>query len=144
MELLDERIAASSRARFARGVPELVVVDAEAVLGIRFPPSYRAWLLKYGSGHLGGYELQGLGPEPPSQRDPTEVYVGDVVYLAQLNRANGLPSHLLELLNYEGDEVYYLDLSVVNGEAPVVCRDAGVPELRLVADSFSTFLLSEL
>jgi antitoxin YobK len=144
VELLDERISASSRARFARGVPETVVADAETVLGIRFPPSYRAWLLRYGSGYLGGYELHGLGPELPSERDPAEVYVGDVVYLAQLNRADGLPTHLLELLNYEGDEVYYLDLSVLGGEAPVVCREAGVPGLQIVADSFSAFLLRQL
>jgi hypothetical protein len=144
VEPLDVLIADSSRARFSKGVPEAVVADAEAVLGVRFPASYRDWLLRYGSGYLGSYELQGLEPELPSKRDPGEVYVGDVVSTALLNRAEGLPSHLVEILNYEGDEVYYLDLTAGGEEAPVVCREAGYDELRPAGGSFAEFLRREL
>jgi hypothetical protein len=144
VEPLEGVIARSKRAKFGRGVVEAVVADAETVLGVRFPPSYRQWLLRYGSGYLATYELQGLAPDLPSQRDPEEVYVGDVVYTALLNRAEGLPLHLLEILSYEGDEVYYLDLSSGDGEAPVLCREAGYHELHTVAPSFAEFLLKEL
>jgi hypothetical protein len=142
---LDLRIAASSRARFGAGVSDEVIRDAEAALGLQFPPSYRWWLGQYGAGYLGGYELQGLAPIRPSLRDPGEQYVGDVVYTALLNRARGIPPHLLEVLDYEGDEVYFLDLSVVSGgESPVVRQMDVAGRLEPVAASFADFLRREL
>lgn len=149
MRLFDNlaaRIAASQRAKFGHGVPEAIVADAESVLGVRFPMSYRWWLLRYGAGHLGGYELQGLAPVMPSERDPSEIYVGDVVRTALLNRSAGQPPQLLELLDYEGDEVYYLDLSnpTPDGEAPVLCRFIETGELESIAPSFAAFLEREL
>jgi hypothetical protein len=146
LDELERRIATSRRAQFGKGVPEAVVADAERVMALRFPPSYRWWLLSYGAGYLGGYELQGLAPILPSERDPSEDLVGDVVQTARTNRAAGQPAHLLELLNYEGDEVYYLDLASIaaDGEAPVVCRRSGVADLDRVAESFAAFLAQQV
>jgi hypothetical protein len=142
---LEAKIASSERASFGSGVPEEVIAEAEEALGVQFPKSYRWWLAKYGSGYLNGYELQGLCPMRPSERDPADHYVGDVVCMTRINRGQGTPSHLLELLNYEGDEVYFLDLlAVVDGEAPVVVGRPGTDQLDPVATSFAAFLESEL
>jgi hypothetical protein len=73
--------------------------------------------------------------------------VGDVVYLADLRAERGKhPRHLLEILSYDGDEVYYLDLSRPgpDGEVPVVCRCAGSDELQDTAASFAQFVEREL
>ncbi len=144
MRPLELRILESRHARFGQGVSEDIVRDAESVLGVQFPLSYRWWLLRYGSGYLGTYELQGLAPELPSKRDPAEVFAGDVVWTTLQNRARGLPDHLLELLSYEGDEVYFLDLAAGQQEAPVVMRSAGNGDVHRVANSFAEFLSQEL
>ena len=145
MNDLEAKIASSQQASFGSGVPEEVIADAEEVLGVKFPTSYRWWLARYGAGYLGSYELQGLFPIRPSERDPADHYVGDVVCMTQINRGQGTPHHLLELLDYEGDEVYFLDLhAVVDGEAPVVVGRPGTDELEPVATSFAAFLKSKL
>jgi hypothetical protein len=142
---LETKIASSSRASFGSGVSEEVIHDAELVLGVRFPRSYRWWLGRYGHGYLATYELQGLAPTKPSERDPDEVLLGDVVWTALNNRSRGEAPYLLELLNYEGDEIYYLDLSQADeGEAPVVVRVPHAESLNLVAESFQKFLEIEL
>lgn len=144
---LVDRIASSERARFGRGTPDDVITDAERHLGIVFPPSYRWWLANYGAGYIGGYELQGLFPEPIAAREPDESLIGDIVYLADLSaKRTGHPRHLLEILSYEGDEVYYLDTSRrgSDGECSVVCRYSGRNELQDVAADFATFLEREL
>jgi hypothetical protein len=146
LDALERQIAESRRARFGKGVPEQVVAAAEQVMGIAFPPSYRWWLGRYGAGYLGGYELQGLAPVMPSERDPSEVFIGDVVQTFRCNIANGQPAHLVEILNYDGDEIYYLDMSATaaDGEAPVVCRSSHVSQVQRVAESFAAFLCREL
>jgi len=148
VEALDRLIASSKRLKAWRtsGVSEDVIADAERVLGVVFPTSYRSWLATYGTGYLDGYELQGLFDTKPSERDPSDVLSGDVVFTTQLNRQSGDPLHLIELVSYEGDEVYYLDLSRgVGGEAPVVCRDATAPaHLKVDAQTFEAFLRKRL
>lgn len=140
-------IAGTSRARFGNGAPEHVIADAERHLGVSFPPTYRWWLRRYGGGYLGGCALQGLFPVPIEARDPDYPPVGDVVETARLNSESGeLPEHLLEILSYDGDEVYYLDTSRsgADGEYPIICRYAGDPEPQDVAPDFLTFLEREL
>jgi antitoxin YobK len=144
---LAEVIAKSERANFGHGVPEQVIADAERHLGVAFPPSYRWWLEKYGAGYIGGYELQGLVPEMIANREPDLPLIGDLVYLADLRaKRPGHPMHLLEILSYEGDEVYLLDTARrgPDGECPVVCRHAGSDELQDVAADFAGFLEREL
>jgi hypothetical protein len=140
-------IASSKRANFARGVPEALIADAEQHLGLRFPPSYRWWLAEYGAGYVGGYELQGLFAQPMAERDPDLPLIGDIVDLARRNATSGwCPAHLLELLSYEGDEVYFFDTRrrSTGDEWPVVCIHAGTPDLMDVASSFAEWLKREL
>jgi hypothetical protein len=147
LDRLAALIARSSRANFGPAVAEEVIADAERHLGFRFPLSYRWWLRNYGVGYLNGYELQGLFPEMIDAREPDLPLVGDVVYLADLNAKNpGHPKHLLEILSYEGDEVYFLDAARPgpDGEYPVVGRYAGTHEVQDVAPDFAAFLERQL
>lgn len=142
-------IASSKRAKFGRGTPADIIADAERHLGMQFPPSYRWWLANYGAGYIGGHELQGLFPLPLETRDPDMPLIGDIVDRARQNAANRLyPSHLLELLSYEGDEVYFFDTRrrSSDDEWPVVCIYAGSsePEPEDVARSFAEFLPRQL
>jgi len=143
---IDQKIAASTRARFGNGVSEHIIQDAESVLGITFPHSYRRWLLLYGAGYIDGYELQGLAPNAPSSRNPNELFVGDVVSTTLVNRhQHSVPPHLIELLNYDGDEIYFLDLSISDhGESPVVCITPGNDTPAPYAQSFNEFLERQL
>jgi hypothetical protein len=75
MEPLDDLIANSPHATFGPGVPEGVIADAERALGVSFPPSYRRFLATYGGGYIRGYELEGLFPVKPSERNPEDILV---------------------------------------------------------------------
>ena len=140
-------IASSRRAQFGPGVLPEIVADAERHLGVRFPPSYRWWLLNHGAGYLSGHELQGLCPEPIAKRDPEMPPVGDIVNLAHRNAAaNQYPSHLIEILSYEGDETYFFDTPrcSADGEWPVVCIGAGASDPQDIAADFAEFLRRQL
>jgi antitoxin YobK len=144
---LADIIARSERANFGNGVGEEVIADAERHLQRKFPPSYRWWLANYGAGYIGGYELQGLFPELIELREPGLPLIGDIVYLADQNMKRAAhPPHLLEILSYEGDEIYFLDTARrgTDGECPVVCLDAGSNEPHDIAPDFAGFLEREL
>lgn len=144
---LETRIASSQRANFGTGTPIQFILDAENYLGMMFPPTYRWWLQRYGTGYLGGYELQGLFPELITDRDPEIPLIGDILELAKINHAaKRYPSHLLEILNYDGDEVYLFDTQrrSTTGEWPVVCIDANFSTIEDVADNFGHFLRMHL
>jgi antitoxin YobK len=144
---LKQRIASSQRAEFGHGTRLEIIHDAERHLGFAFPPSYRWWLEKYGCGYLGGYELQGLLDEPIAGRDPDMVVSGDIVDQARRNARKRLfPSHLLELLSFEGDEVYFFDTTrrSDDGEWPVVLITTESSEPETYASCFAGFLKKQL
>jgi hypothetical protein len=138
---LEASILVSSSSRFGSGVSDDVVDDAERTLGLAFPASYRWWLQRFGAGYLRGYALNGLFPIKPSERDPDEKLVGDVVATALLNRQSGMPRHLLELINFDGDEIFLLDLAQsLHREAPVVIWTPSSGSNQPFAPTFGDFL----
>src|SRR5215813_8270290 len=49
----------------AGGASEPTISQAEATLGVRFPPSYRSFLARFGAGFIcGGFEVAGLFHHP--------------------------------------------------------------------------------
>jgi hypothetical protein len=137
----------NDRANFGDGVASATITDAERRLNKTFPPSYRWWLETFGAGYIGGYELMGLCPLQMEEREPDLIISGDIVYQHQLNTRQALyPPHLIELLNYEGDEVYFFDASnaAPNGEWPVVRLCPGDSDPTFVATDFAEFLRREL
>ena len=55
-----ELITKAGGGDFAGPRPEALVARAEAALGLRFPPSYRQFLLDLGAGDVGGFEVYGI------------------------------------------------------------------------------------
>ncbi len=100
------------------------IQDAENALQIKFPPSYRNFLLHIGAIH----DIAGL-PDPPPLGEMS--YWLDVVELSNsmLTDLHGIrhDRHLLYLSNNGGDLCYYLDSSRVDqdGEYPVVLLGPG-------------------
>lgn len=129
--------------KFAGGVGEEWIRKAEGALGLRFPPSFRRYLAQYGGGSIGGEVVNGL------LGIPFEDACGpDIVYNTELDRKqSGLDPNLVVLVDNDGDEAFYLDLSRVDqdGESPVVRAVIEEPAARQpYADSFAAFLLKRI
>ncbi len=102
---------------FGSGVTEYCINKAEKRLRVKFPPSYVWWLKNYGGGEIHGEEVFSI-----YEMDFDRVVGGDIVYINELNRKNGLflENELVIQENNEG-ESYFMDLSKTNedGEAPI-------------------------
>lgn len=117
------------------------VHDAEDALQIKFPPSYRNFLLHIGAIH----DIAGL-PDPPPSGEMS--YWLDVVELtnSMLTDLHGErhDRHLLYLSSDGGDLCYYLDSSRVDqdGEYPVVILGPGYDSVILAKNFFEFVKLS--
>lgn len=125
------------------GVPESVVQQAEARLGVRFPPSFRWFLSNWGGASIDGEVVNGLIGLPFE-----DACGPDVVYCTMLDRDQfGLDHALVPLVDNDGDEIFYLDTSEVdaNGESPVVQMVSEDPKRKTVyASNFAEFLLKRI
>lgn len=93
-------------------VPEDIVARAEAFLGIRLPASYRSFVLRYGHGFAGPYEIYGLRPNELVPETTTLNFVGRTLNA----RGHGLPADMVVVYDIGNGEDYVLDLS--RGEPP--------------------------
>jgi cell wall assembly regulator SMI1 len=121
------------------GATAAAVDAAENRLGVTFPASYRKFLIDFGWGTFGDFEICGLGADVPLWMDVVEV--------TRLERSNAiapLPAHLLPI-HAEGDEDQVcLDLrGSPGGLAPVVFwnHESGLNQTPTVlAGDFSIWL----
>jgi len=99
--------------------------------------------MKYGGGTLVGEAVNGL-----LGMDFDEACGPDIVYETRLERkVFGIPTDWILLLNFEGDEKYYLDTSITDehGENPVIRWEIEEPDNPdRYADSFAEFLLKRI
>ena len=119
--------------------PESLVIEAEHVLGLIFPPSYRRFLLEMGCGGINGLELLGLINDNFEKSS-----VPDGIWLTlNLRRSIALdPAYII--VGEGGDGTYYaLDTKNVEGagEAPVIRLSVDGQHSERVADSFGAYLL---
>jgi len=126
----------------AGGVAVDAIREAEVKLGVRFPPSYRAFLAEYGNIHGTPYEIAGLSHETPNDNEPP--YWWDVVACnIQMRRVAGdlIPKEYVAISDDGGDYKFYLDTSRLDsqGECPVIVLGPGVDAV-VVADTFFDFL----
>jgi len=137
-----ELIASAGLGDFEGPKPESLVIRAEEALGLRFPPSYREFLLELGSGDVAGFEVYGLVDE-----DFIDSAVPDAVWLTLEERqSNGLDPRFV-IIGALGDGTYdCLDTAHVDGtgEAPVVQLSADFEDPVKLADSFGEFFLGEV
>lgn len=118
--------------------PEGLIAASEQALGVKYPPSYRQFLLDMGCGDLNGLEIYGV-----VDANFEESSVPDGIWLTLQERRAGLdPAYIL--IGEGGDGSYVaIDTRIVDAEAehPVV-RISNVGQLReWVAPNFGTYLL---
>jgi hypothetical protein len=118
---------------------------AEEALGLRFPPSYREFVLTFGAGSFGGTEIYGVIRE-----EFQNSMVPNGVWLTLKDReAYGLPEPFIIIYNDGFGWYFAIDTRQVDdqGESPVVIlpdridETAGEQELEVDAPDFGSFLL---
>lgn len=134
-------------AREANGlVSQGRIAEAEAVLGVVFPQSYRSFVHRHGGWTVGGYEVSGLLPDEFARSAESEgEYAADVVRVTRFEReAMNLPPHLVVLLREDDGAMYCLDTSRQDAEeeSPVVALEIGSDEFEDFSPNFIEFLLT--
>lgn len=132
-QLIDD----SGSADFDGEKPEELVQKAEAALGIKFPPSYRRFLLELGCGDIGGEEFYGI---IDGNFESSSVPNGIWLTLDE-RRTGNLPSNFI--LFYAGGDGSYcaIDTAQVRDgdENPVVRLAVDKTPVEEVAPSFGAF-----
>lgn len=128
---------------FVGGVASDWIRKAETALGLKFPPSFIEYLLRYGGGAIGGEQINGLlGVEFDEACGP------DIVYNTLIERREFNIHHgYICIVNNDGDEMFYLDTSQVldNEENPVVrITSDDLQSVEIYTDSFADFLIARL
>src|SRR5262245_53856821 len=87
------------------------VVELERALGVSLPPSYRAFLLRYGGGGIQAY----TGISGIYNNEPLSMHLGTTYCdTLQMRTARGMPAHLIVI--ERGDEHF-----------PPMCLDTSRP-----------------
>lgn len=111
---------------------------AENELGLRLPPSYREFVMKYGACHLFDRSIAGITPTRMTE-EPTPEWDHIVDVNKELKRNDKFPDYFYLASNY-GDRAYYFDASrCANNEYPIVAigESGGFED---VAPSFPSLL----
>ncbi len=133
--------AYQDKADFAGPQPESLVRAAEAKLGVEFPPLYRRFLLEYGVGGMGGFEIYGI-----IQEDFDHSGIPDAIwYSLQEQRDSNLPRGFVAICNSGDGEIICLDCEDLPTEPPVMVFEPGYPLeeqcWEVVAEDFGEFFL---
>lgn len=114
-----------------------LIEKAEKVLGLAFPPTYRAFLKRYGCGDIAGFEVYGILHE-----NFNDSGIPDAVWLTlDERRSANLPLSLV-LVSDVGDGSYYaIDCGSRNdeGDCPVVIWTQGGIQTEQVHSDFGEF-----
>ncbi|WP_261570967.1 SMI1/KNR4 family protein [Frankia gtarii] len=89
--LIDMIRANSDISHYASGCDESTIGAAERVLGIKFPPSYRRFIAKFGTADVAGQEFLGVYQTPGAG----QVLLGSVAATLDARRCYSLPDHLV-------------------------------------------------
>jgi len=124
----------------AGGASESAIAEAEAALGVRFPPSYRSFLARFGAANGYGYSVAGLFHYPDKSRPPLW---SDVVSLNLkiVRRFCNIPSRYVAIGNDGGDYTFYLDTGATELESPVVVLGPG-RDYVVVARNFNAYVMA--
>jgi antitoxin YobK len=127
------------RSFFAGARDPALIAAAESVLGVAFPPTYRAFLEQLGAGNFGSFEIYGVTNDNfENGRVPNGIWL-----TLKQRRANIIPDNFI-IIGASGDGGYY-GLALREGdEAPVVLFYPGVTpaaQLRreVVATDFAAY-----
>jgi antitoxin YobK len=121
---------------------ESLVTKAESVLGVKFPPTYRRFLLEFGCGYIDPYEVYGLVDD---NFEKSGIPDGIWLTLTKRKSIKLKPSYVI--IGDVGDGTQYaINTGRVNaqGECPVVLLTVDGIEIEIVANSFGSFLLGAI
>lgn len=130
------------RLRLVGAAPPEAVDEAERLLGVSFPPSYRAFVERAGAGSILGREVYGVLAEPQAKGPPNVVWI-----TLNARSSFGLPDRFLIVVDLDDSSALALDSSQrrFDGECPVIHIWPGEPESELVdtevASDFGSFFL---
>lgn len=135
-----DKLVASTDADFDGPKPERLIRLAEDALGLTFPPTYRMFLSRLGSGDLFGYEFYGVINE-----DFEHSGIPDAIWLTLDERRTADLNPSFILISDTGYGGYYaIDTSQTTpgGDNPVVeWHHFDPPEVRrFVAEDFGAFV----
>ncbi|MEP5339995.1 MAG: SMI1/KNR4 family protein [Algibacter sp.] len=137
-KIIDKNKDIAEFAEFGEGVSDVWLQKAETRLRVKLPPSYVWWLKNYSGGEINGEEIFSI-----YEMDFDSVVGGDIVYINELNRKNGI-SNSEQLVIQENDmgETYYFKLDEVNedGECPVYLD---ITDAKYV-DNFLEFIVKKI
>ncbi len=140
MSQIDQRLNAVFDTTFNSGpATDAAVASAELTLGLRFPPSYRQFLMRYGASLCSGFEIYGLPPDPGPGKQPQWP---NVVESTLRRRPNCLPLNTIEISHDGGDHGYFLQCSPsdTSFEGPVIEWGPRHGGGKIIADSFMDFV----
>ncbi|MFZ6018220.1 MAG: SMI1/KNR4 family protein [Chloroflexota bacterium] len=139
-ELIEEAVRMSGiLSTFVGPKPEKLVNFAQERLSVKFPETYRRFLLEYGAGGIGSFEIYGIIQEDFENHDYRHL---DVVWLTLKERTvSNLPNYLLPIFDLGDGELFCLDFRKKEGnEVKVVGFTPGYSSpqqsLDVVAEDF--------
>lgn len=134
---LEKVLRARDDVEFGNGAYEEVVRDAEHRLGVTFPPSLRAYLMRFGRLELGHFELFGLGDDTPEFLRLVEVTISE-----RTETGSPLRHDLVPLLNDGGGNLYCMATAGEHvGSVVVWDHSGGVgQELEQYASTFGDWI----
>lgn len=148
MELISEAVRMPGViSTFVGPKPEKLVNLAQERLSVKFPETYRRFLLEYGAGGIGSFEIYGIIQEDFENHDYLHL---DVVWHAHKERtASNLPNYLLPIFDLGDGELFCLDFrKKEEKEVKVVGFTPGYssPEqsLDVVAEDFGKLFLDQV
>lgn len=134
-----ELIDAAGGGDFAGMKPEALVVKAETALGLKFPPSYRRFLLEMGCGNIYSLEIYGLINDVFEKSSiPNGIWL-----TLDERRTIGLHPAYVIIGDVGDGAVYGIDTREVgtDGEAPIVMLSVDRTQSERIADSFGDYFL---
>jgi hypothetical protein len=123
----------------AGGASESTIAEAEAALGVRFPPSYRSFLAQFGAAVGRGFSIAGLFHHAD---DATPFWENVVTWNLRNRRVTRglIPARYIAISSDGGDYIFYLDTGTLDPESPVVVLGPG-RDYVVVAPDFNTFVI---
>lgn len=125
---------------FAGPRPPALIDKAEAALGVRYPESYRRFLLEYGAGSVGSAEFYGVIDE---NWDDSSVPDGVWCTLSERHQS-GMPDHLVVIGDTGSGMLYVIDTSEPGGPVYVLAPWDLAGVRQRVADDFGEYFLQRV
>ena len=132
------RVAANGHEVWSDGPqPEAAIAALESTLGIRLPPSYRAFLAQYGGMAIHSSTISGIIGGQPLDEKGGSMY-GDTL---TFRREHGLPDHFL-IIEPDEDAPYCFDTRnrSATGEFAVICYELHSKHESRIAPDFDDWM----